>query len=308
MTGNPLRNLPASVRQRLLNLARQRGEDFNFLLTLYGLERLLYRLGQSPHRTEFILKGAMLLRAWSVSAHRPTRDMDLLGRGTHSLARLEGVFADVWELPVEDDGLELEPGSIRSEELRETQEYGGVRVTMTARLGNARIPIQVDIGFGDAVTPAPAEVTYPTLLDGPAPVLLAYPPETVVAEKLQALVTLGFTNTRMKDFYDLWILSRGFPFSGETLSRAIAATFSRRGTAIPEEDPEGLTPRFYEDPGKQRQWDAFLGRTGLAAQAPGFPAMADLLRAFLLPPLHALRTGEPFTRPWAAGGPWNPQT
>ncbi|HST58192.1 MAG TPA: nucleotidyl transferase AbiEii/AbiGii toxin family protein, partial [Longimicrobium sp.] len=237
-----------------------------------------------------------------------TRDLDLLGRGPHSLERLESIFADVWQLRVEDDGLELEPGSIRSREIREVQEYGGVRVTMTARLGNARIPIQVDIGFGDAVTPAPAEVTYPTLLDLPAPVLLAYPRETVVAEKLQAVVALGFANTRMKDFYDLWILARGFPFSGETLSRAVAATFTRRGTAVPDDDPEGLTPRFYEDPGKERQWDAFLGRTGLASHTPAFPIAADLLRGFLLPPLRALRTGEPFAQAWPAGGPWTPGT
>lgn len=248
----------------------------------------------------------MLLRAWSVSAHRPTRDLDLLGRGDRTHARLESIFADVWRLPVEDDGLELEPGSIRSEDIREAQEYGGVRVTMTVRLANARIPIQVDIGFGDAVTPAPAEVAYPTLLDGPAPVLLAYPPETVVAEKLQAVVTLGAANTRMKDFYDLWILARGFSFSGETLSRAIAATFARRRTPIPGEDPYGLSPAFYDDGDKQRQWSAFLGRTGLAAQTPGFPIAGDLIRAFFAPPLHALRGGEPFTQSqsWLAGGPW----
>jgi hypothetical protein len=154
MTNESPRNQPASVRQRLLNLARQRGKDFNFLLTLYGLERLLYRLGRSPHRTDFVLKGAMLLRAWSVSAHRPTRDLDLLGRGEPSRKRLESVFASLWDARAEEDGLELEPGTIRSQEIRENQEYGGVRVTMVARLGNARIPIQVDVGFGDAVTPA----------------------------------------------------------------------------------------------------------------------------------------------------------
>lgn len=306
MTGGAPRNLAASVRQRLLNLARQRGEDFNFVLTLYGLERLLYRLGQSPYRTGFVLKGAMLLRAWSVSVHRPTRDLDLLGRGERTLARLEHIFADVWRLPAEDDGLELEPGSIRSEEIRGGQEYGGVRVTMTARLANARIPIQVDVGFGDVVTPGPAELAYPTLLDGPAPVLLAYPPETVVAEKLQAMVALGLANTRMKDFYDLWILSRSVAFSGDTLARAIGATFARRGTAIPAGDPEGLSAAFYEDPGKQRQWSAFLGRTGLAGQTPAFPVAADALRTFLLPPLRALGSGQPFTPQWAAGGPWTP--
>jgi Nucleotidyl transferase AbiEii toxin, Type IV TA system len=299
-------NLPASVRQRLLNLARRRGEDFNFLLTLYGLERLLYRLGRSPHRADFVLKGAMLLRAWSVSAHRPTRDLDLLGRGERAIARLESVFESVWQLPVEDDGLALEAGSIRSEEIREAQEYGGIRVTMVARLGNARIPIQVDIGFGDAVTPGVTEIAYPTLLDGPAPVLLAYPPETVIAEKLQALVALGTTNTRMKDFYDLWMLARGFAFGGDVLSRAIAATFARRGSNIPEGVPAGLSPAFARDPGRQRQWDAFLDRTGLSGQAPGFDSLVDQLRGFLLPPLVALSSGRPFPMQWREGGPWMP--
>jgi len=302
-TGSP-RNVPASVRQRLLNLARERGEDFNYLLTLYGLERLLYRLGRSPHRTGFVLKGAMLLRAWSGAVHRPTRDLDLLARGERTHSRLEIAFAEVWRLP-EDDGLALEPDSIRTQDIRETQEYGGVRITMTARLANARIPIQVDVGFGDAVTPAPMEIAYPTLLEGPAPALLAYSPETVIAEKLQAVVALGTVNTRMKDFYDLWILARSLHFSGEALSRAIAATFARRGTAIPEDVPSGLSPGFHADAGRQRQWSAFLGRTGLAA--PMLPAAADLLRAFLLPPLRALGAGEPFPHHWPAGGPWTPE-
>lgn len=308
MTGQPPRNPAASVRQRLLNLARERGEDFNFVLTLYGLERLLYRLGESPHRNDFVLKGAMLLRAWSVSAHRPTRDLDLLGRGERTIARLQSIFADVWRLPVEEDGLVLEPGTIRSEEIREAQEYGGIRVTMTARLATARIRIQVDIGFGDAVSPGVTELEYPTLLEGPAPLLLAYPPETVVAEKLQAVVALGMANTRMKDFYDLWILARRFSFTGDTLAPAIAATFSRRGTSIPDGPPIGLSPAFHADAGKQRQWSAFLGRTGLGAQAPELTPAVELLRDFLLPPLHTLNEGEPFSMRWRAGGPWAPSS
>lgn len=304
MTGQPPRNLPASVRQRLLNLARERGEDFNFVLTLYGLERLLYRLGASPHRGDFVLKRAMLLRAWSVSAHRPTRDLDLLGRGERTAARLEGIFADVWRLPVDEDGLVLEPGTIRSEEIREAQEYGGMRVTMTVRLGNARIPLQVDIGFGDAVSPGVTELAYPTLLDGAAPLLLAYPPETVVAEKLQAVVALGMANTRMKDFYDLWVLARRFSFAGGTLAQAVAATFLRRGTPIPAESPVGLAPEFHGDVVKQRQWAAFLDRTGLDAHAPELSREAELLQSFLLPPLRALDAAESFPMRWAAGGPW----
>jgi hypothetical protein len=303
MTSRP-RNVVASTRQRLLNLARQRGEDFNFLLTLYGLERLLYRLGQSPYRSDFVLKGAMLLRAWSISEHRPTRDLDLLGRGERSAARLEALFSDLWRLPVDNDGLELEPGSVRSEEIREAQEYGGVRVTMTARLGNARIPIQVDIGFGDAVTPGVTELAYPTLLDGGAPILLAYPPETVVAEKLQAIVALGLANTRMKDFFDLWVLCRSFAFSGDTLANAITATFHRRATEIPHGVPAGLSAEFAGDEARERQWSAFLGRTGLDQHTPALGPVVELLRTFLLPPLQDPAFAQPFALRWPAGGPW----
>lgn len=297
------RNLAASVRQRLLNLAHERGEDFNFLLTAYGLERLMYRLGQSRHRRDFVLKGAMLFRAWAGEIYRPTRDLDLLGRGEVAIPRLERIFEEVWQAAVPADGLELEPGSIRGEEIREAQEYGGIRVRMVARLGSARIPLQVDVGFGDAVTPSVAEITYPTLLDAPPPVLYAYPPETVVAEKLQAMVMLGVANTRMKDFYDLWVIARRFSFEGPLLTKAIAATFRRRRTPLPDDVPVALTADFSDDGGRKKQWAAFLGRID-QEYAPGLPDVVDALSRFLLPPLRALQANGPFRARWPAGGSW----
>lgn len=246
MTVSEPRNLPASVRQRLLNLARARGEDFNFLLTAYGLERLIYRLGQSPCRRDFVLKGAMLFRAWSGVTYRPTRDLDLLGHGEAGIARVVRIFEEIWAAPAPADGLELEPGSVRGEEIREAQEYGGIRIRMVTRLGTARIPLQVDVGFGDAVTPAASEITIPSLLDAPAPVLYAYPPETVVAEKLQAMAMLSMANTRLKDFYDLWVIARCFSFEGPHLASAIAATFWRRATPLPAGSPVALTADFSE--------------------------------------------------------------
>lgn len=303
MTGAGPRNLAASIRQRLLNLARARGEDFNFLLTAYCLERLMYRLGQSSHRREFVLKGAMLFRAWEGEPHRATRDLDLLGRGGPDIPRLEHIFGAIWATSVPADGLELEPGSIRGEEIRETQEYGGIRLRMAARLGNARIPLQVDIGFGDAVTPGVAKITYPTLLDGPAPVLYAYPRETVVAEKLQAMVLLGVANTRMKDFYDLWVLARRFDFDGPPLANAIAATFRRRSTPLPDAPPVALTPAFADDPARRQQWSAFLSRIG-HQDAPGLPGILDALREFLVPLIAALHAGRTVSGRWPAGGPW----
>jgi predicted nucleotidyltransferase component of viral defense system len=253
VTSTEPRNLPASIRQRLLNLARERGEDFNFLLTAYGLERLMYRLGQSPHGQNFVLKGGMLFRAWSGAMYRPTRDLDLLGRGQAEISHLVRIFEEIWRTPVPADGLELESGSVRAEDIREAQEYGGIRIRMTALLGNARIPLQVDVGFGDAVTPPAKIITLPALLDAPAPVLYAYPPETVVAEKLQAMVMLGMANTRMKDFYDLWVIARCFSFQGAQLSDAIGATFRRRRTPVPPDVPVALTSEFSEDRTREQQ-------------------------------------------------------
>lgn len=304
MTAAEPRNLTASVRQRLLNLARERGEDFNFLLTVYGLERLMYRLGQSRHRTDFVLKGAMLFRAWAGAAHRPTRDLDLLGRGEPETSRLEALFADVWQTSVPADGLEIEPGSIRAEEIREAQEYGGIRIRMTARLGSARIPLQVDVGFGDAVTPRATEIEFPVLLDSPLPVLYAYPPETVVAEKLQAMVALGMVNTRMKDFYDVWMISRRFAFQGPQLAAAIEATFRRRRTPLPEGTPIALTGEFAGQKERGQQWRAFLGRIGQEDGTPALAEVGDAIARFLLPPLDALRSDTAFTGRWPAGGPW----
>jgi predicted nucleotidyltransferase component of viral defense system len=299
------RNLPASVRQRLLNLSRERGEDFNYLLTRYGNERLLYRLARSQHRDQFVLKGAALFETWSESPHRATRDIDFLGFGDAATERFEGVFRELCAIEVEPDGLRMLEETVRAEEIRDQQEYGGVRVRLTADLDGAQIALQVDIGFGDAVTPGIEEADFPTLLEFPAPNLRMYPRETVVAEKFEALVRLGIVNTRMKDFYDLWSLARLFSFDGALLSRAIAATFERRGTALPVEAPTALSPEFVDDATKQRQWSAFLARSGLEADL----ALADVavaLRRFLLPPSLAAATGEPFVGEWPPGGDWRP--
>ena len=197
------RNLAASVRQRLLNIAKRNGEAFDLVLTRYALERLLYRLGNSRYHNQFLLKGAMLFAVRGGAPHRPTRDLDLLGFGPNDLPQVQAVFQNICQVPVEPDGLKFLPDTVRVSEIREDQEYQGVRLPFDAKLENAIIPIQVDIGYGDAVTPAPQEISYPTLLEFPAPQLRAYPIYTVVAEKFQALVLLGIANSRMKDFYDI---------------------------------------------------------------------------------------------------------
>ena len=297
-------NVAASVRQRLLNLSRDKGEDFNFVLTQYALERFLYRLANSEYADRFVLKGAMLFAAWSDRSHRPTRDLDLLGYGDASEQQLITSFQQICQAEVEPDGLEFDAKSIRVTEIREDQEYDGQRVQLVARLEKAQIHLQIDIGFGDAVTPEAEEIDYPTLLDFPAPRIWAYPRETVVAEKLQAMIALGMPNTRMKDFYDVWMIAMHFSFDGTTLVRAITATFDRRKTKIPNEVPTALGDEFATDRDKVTQWKAFLQRSRLEGAAVDLSQVVDELRAFLIPPLFAAANSEAFNQSWTDGGPW----
>jgi len=269
------RNIGASVRQRLLNLAHARGQPMELLLTRYALERLLHRLSLSPHRDRFVLKGAMLLATWFDEPHRATRDVDLLGFGDPTHDALLATFREVMAIGA-DDGVTFDIGALRIEPIREELEYGGSRLRTTAALAGARIPITVDIGFGDAVEPGVEDIDLPVLLDMPSPHIRAYPPETVIAEKFHAMVVLGMANSRMKDYYDVWMLTGAFEIDPERLRRAIAATFARRTTAIPAEVPDGLTDAFATDPGKQRQWDAFA--RNLSGKPPGFSLVVNELR------------------------------
>ena len=306
MKGSRERNTAASVRDRLLTLARQRGEEFQLMLTRYGLERLLYRLSQSEYRDRFILKGAMLFALWGNQAYRPTRDVDFLGFGVCDEATLNETFRNLCSVPVEDDGLVFVADSVRVELIRDATQYGGTRVTLRGDLAGARIPIQADIGFGDTVTPEPEHVEYPTLLKFPAPRLRAYPPETVVAEKYQALVNLGISNSRMKDFHDLWIIAHRFEFDGLILSNAIRNTFVRRQTPLPKETPSGLSSTFYDDKQKILQWNAFL-RKGMLLSTSSSPRLEEIcqrLETFLMPPTQALENNQSFTGRWQPGGPW----
>jgi len=260
MTDKPVKNVAASVRQRLMNLRQARGEDYNTLLTQYAIERFLYRLSKSEVTGRFVLKGAMLFRVWSGSLHRPTRDLDLLGHGEATPSAVANAVRQIIATPVEDDGLVYDPDSITAAEIREEQEYGGIRVKLVVMLGKARIPMQIDVGFGDAITPEAAPRDYPSLLGMDAPRLPMYPPETVVAEKLEAAVARGMTNSRMKDYYDLFVLFRTYDLDDQVLADAIAATFARRRTVLPLELPVGLSEDFGNDPNARRLWREFLRR------------------------------------------------
>ena len=303
MTGTP-KNIPASIRQRLLQESRKQGIDFNLILTKYALERFLYRLSCSSYHDRFVLKGAMLFPLWGIDTFRPTRDLDLLGFGESEQEHLVSVFRDICQIEVDDDGISYDPESVTVTAIRDQMEYGGSRIVMNAELAKARIQVQIDVGFGDVVTPQPTYEEYPTLLKLPAPFIRAYPRETVVAEKFQAMVALGIANSRMKDLYDLWFIGATFQFDGATLVHALKRTFVRRGTDIPKELPFGLSDEFATDSMKISQWKAFIRRTGV--QVPEeLLSVILFLRDFLMPPTAAVAAEHQFREIWSAGGPWS---
>lgn len=259
------RDIAASIRARLKQCADARRQDFNLTLTHYGLERLLYRLSISPHADSYLLKGALLFAIWYEQPHRPTRDADLLGFGLDDVDSAVSAFREICRIAV-DDGIAFDAASVRGTAIRKEAGYGGVRIDLRAMLDGARITLQVDIGFGDAVTPSPQAIRYPVLLDGlPAPQLRSYPKYTVVAEKLHAICLLGMANTRMKDYFDLWVLMTEGTLDPAELRRAMAATFERRQLALPAGLPAGLSDGFSSDVAKQAQWAAFLKKNRLEA-------------------------------------------
>jgi hypothetical protein len=267
------------------------------------MERFLYRLAKSPHADRFILKGALLLTAWRAPLSRPTMDIDLAGRTNNQLDHIKEIVSAVCDLAVDPEGIEFNRHSIEIRQIKEDADYEGVRVQFHATLARARIPMQLDIAFGDVITPEPTEIKYPTLLDFPAPVLRTYPKETVVAEKLEALTALGLLNSRMKDYYDLALLSRMYPFDGGRLADAIDATFRHRGTKI-EAEPIGLTQAYSNDPARTLQWRAFVRRSRFEEEAVDLTRLIDEIRPFVLPVLSNIAADAPFKARWKPGGPW----
>lgn len=300
-------DIGASVRQRLLTQSRAQGRPFQELLQYFAMERFLYRLSKSAHSERFVLKGALLLSAWRGPLARPTMDIDLAGKTSNELAHIETVIREVCGMAAPPDGLEFDPASIELARIKEDAEYEGVRVRFHATLARARIPMQIDIGFGDVIVPEPSEVQYPTLLEFPPPVLIGYPKETVVAEKLEAMTALGLLNSRIKDYYDLALLSRVFSFDGRLLVTAIRATFRHRGTAI-EPNTVGLSGAFSADPARSAQWRAFLRRSRFGEEPGGLPTLVSKVRGFAAEVLSAAVTDEAFDSVWNPGGPWISQS
>jgi len=292
------RNIAASYRAKLLNLAQERGEGFQFFLGRWVSERFLFRLGRSEHRDQFILKGAMMFVAWNGKLHRPTQDVDLLGYGNPEVGEVAQRIREICAEPV-DDGIVFDREGIRSEKIREDAEYEGVRVRVPASLDGARVLLQIDIGFGDLVEPAPARLTFPVLLPLDPPIVRGYPPETVIAEKFQAMVMLGIGNSRMKDFFDIWTLARTHNFSLQSLGRSVRQTFERRRTPLPSTTPVALSEGFLLDENKQTQWKAFGNRSGL--DLPTLQSVGAAIEEFVMPVLGAEDAPDLV---WTAPGPW----
>jgi predicted nucleotidyltransferase component of viral defense system len=299
-------NVGHSVFQQLLNYAKEHREDFNLLLFRYGIERLLYRLSISRYVDKFILKGASLFLIWIGQNYRVTKDADLLCSGPADAEHIAAVFRELCQVVSDDvDGIVFVADTVRAVPIREEQEYGGIRVTLMGMLHKARIPLQIDIGFGDAITPAPERVNFPTLLNAPAPVLLAYPRYTMVAEKLEAMVRLGIANSRMKDFYDVWLLSKLFAFDGRTLCKAVNNTFKRRSTPISDGLPLAFTDDFRKDVQKQGQWRAFVRKIKSDTAVDNFDVVIDDLVAFLMPVVETVRQGRLLELLWRKGSHWS---
>ena len=296
-------NLAASVHQRLLNRAKESGRPFQELLQLFAIERFIYRLSKCPHSESFVLKGALMLPVWGGPASRPTRDIDLLGKISNDVEVVAAAFTDVCETSVEPDGLSFDADSVTAMEITGDTEYIGVRVRLKGSLGKARVSIQVDVGIGDVVTPAPQQVEYPTILDFPAPHIRGYTMESTIAEKFQAMVKRGILNSRMKDFYDVWMLSRAHDFEGQILAQAIAETFAQRETVV-SPGASLFTAEVATDSDKQVQWTAFVGKAGLS-DAPG--SFVDVMAGVVLfvgPVVEALSEQREFRATWRAAEDW----
>lgn len=296
-------NLVASVLARLRNNSQSAGVPFQQVLQQYAIERFLYRVSKSTHVQTVILKGALLLKTIGIPRSRPTLDIDLLRRGKADQEHLIALVKDCATLGVEPDGLTFLADSVVAEEITKDSEYKGTRILLDARMNNVRLRIQIDFGVGDVVIPGPRLIEYPTLLSGDTIRLLAYPVETAIAEKLQAMVALGGPNSRMKDFYDVWICSKHLDFDGDTLAKAVDATFKNRDTPMPTEQFEALTTKFADE--HRMQWNAFVRKAGENELTDSLDKIVSDIEQFAMPTLRSVALGERFDKQWKAGDSWS---
>lgn len=296
-----IKNPAASVRARLLAHAKQHGDNYQRILTRYAIERLLFRLSQTEAVERYVLKGAMLFVTWPEHVFRPTSDLDLLGQGNPTPAAIAELFTRICQVEVPSDGIRFDPAGLKIEAVREADRYQGVQLSLRGELAGAIIHVQVDIGFGDHVYPSPKRGNFPSLLpELPQANILMYPPETVVAEKFEAMIRFGEANGRVKDFHDIWVTTRTFPFDLASLVEAVGGTLQRRETAIPTEMPVGLTEAFATIAEGGGLWSGFLRRNPPALEPPPFAELQEELRRFFGPIIASLSAPE------GANGRWDP--
>lgn len=300
----PVINIPASVRGHLQNKARETNRSFSELLQYYGMERFLYRLSRSPYADKFVLKGALMFIAWQVQDRRATLDIDFLARYSNRIEDIEKVIKDVCGEPVAPDGLVFDPKTVTGRRIREDADYEGVRIKFTGFLERSRIPMQIDIGFGDIIYPRPKVIEYPVILDLPSPRLKGYTVESVVSEKFEAMVKLGLLNSRMKDFYDIWLMMRQFDFKGSELTEAMKKTFEHRETPLPTHSPLLAEEMYDEKSDRQVLWNAFLKKGNIKFAPNILSSVVREIENFLVQPLDALTKDQLFNGTWKAGGPW----
>ncbi len=303
MTKRRIKDVPASVRTRLQKNATETGRPFQEVLQYFAIERFLYRLAQSPHAEKLVLKGSLMLNAWRAPSTRPTRDIDFLAKMSNDVDSVLQVVREVCQQQVELDGLAFDVESLKGRVIKEDADYEGIRVTFRGYLKNARIPMQIDMGFGDVVVPSATLMDYPTILDYAPPRLYGYSRETMVAEKFEAMVKLGQLNSRLRDFFDIWLLSRHFDFQGPMLAQALQRTFENRGTPM-NSKPVALTSEFASDATKQTQWKGFLRKSLVDFAPTSLQNVTDLISAFIKPVASAVQHTQPFDLRWQAPGPW----
>lgn len=298
-----IRNLPASVHQRLKNLARQRDRTFQELFYYYAMERFLYRLSNSQYSNGFILKGGLMFIGWGIPLRRPTRDIDVQGYQENSIENLEIIVKSICIQDVEPDGMWFDPGSVRGENIINEADYQGIRIYFVGYLGNASIQLHIDVSYANVITPSEINVTYPSLLEMPSFEIRGYPYETAISEKFQSMVELDSINDRMKDFFDIWLLSQQVDIQGTMLAKAIQATFKNRETSLPTKMPTALTNEFAMS--RQEDWERFLRRSELnVLEYPSLDEIISTLREFIWPVVAAVANNESFKNTWNAGGPW----
>ena len=299
-----IKNIEASVRAKLTNKAEETHRPFSEILQYYAMERFLYRLSQTDHVDKFILKGALMFTVWQVPLRRTTMDIDLLGRLENQIPKIESIIKDACRQNVAADGLLFDVATVKCQKIKEGADYEGVRVKLMGFLEKARISMQIDVGFGDAIYPKPKMIDYPVILDFPKPHLKGYPIETVIAEKFEAMVKLGSANSRMKDFYDLWLLMRQFDFEGKSLAASIEKTFAHRKTAMPDKPPFFAEEIYNEKSNRQALWSTFLTKSKIKNAPVTLSEVAKLIEAFLEKPIQELAQKKSFDGKWKAPGPW----